>query len=108
MHEWSLAQQVRELVLEQAREHALSSVRRVTLEVGALSCVEPGNLQFAVKECLQNSIAAPATVRVLTKSGTVRCHHCNKTFEVEDMYQTCAHCDQYGFTIVDGKDMLIT
>ncbi|MGB5324851.1 MAG: hydrogenase maturation nickel metallochaperone HypA [Pseudomonadales bacterium] len=108
MHEWSLAEQVRSIVLEEARANALFCVRRVTLEVGALSCVEPGVLQFAIEKNLEDSIAAEADVIVRTRKGRLKCYHCGKVFEAEDMYQACVHCNQYGFTIIDGKDMLVT
>ncbi len=108
MHEWSLAEEVRSVVLEEARTNALSSIAQVTLEIGTLSCVEPGNLKFAIEKSLEESIAADANINIITRKGKVKCHHCKKIFEAEDMYQTCAYCNQYGFTIIDGKDMLIT
>ncbi|MBT8140614.1 MAG: hydrogenase maturation nickel metallochaperone HypA [Gammaproteobacteria bacterium] len=108
MHEWSLAERVRCIVLEEASGNALSSIRKVTLEVGALSCVEPGVLQFAIEKNLEDSIAADADIRIRTRMGKLKCYHCGKVFEAEDMYQACAYCNQYGFTIIDGKDMLVT
>lgn len=108
MHEWSLAEQVRNIVLEEAQAHAFSIVRRVTLEVGELSCVDPANLQFAVEKNLEQGIAEGADVQVIPRHGRVRCHHCGQTFETGDLYQTCTYCHRYGFTIIEGKDMLVT
>jgi len=94
--------------LQEAHAHALTSVQRVTLEVGTLSCIEPETLKFAVEHSLEQSLASHATIQVVARKGKVKCHHCNTVFAAEDAYQTCTHCNQYGFTILDGKDMLIT
>jgi hydrogenase nickel incorporation protein HypA/HybF len=104
MHEWSLAEEIRLLISQHALQNKLQRISKISLEIGALSCVEPEALYWALNQLL----SAPVDIVMSTPSGRVVCRHCNHEYETVEMHCTCPRCKKYGFTIKGGDQMRIT
>lgn len=85
MHEYSLACEIFEKVLQAANENNASAVRSVTLQIGRLAHINPDQLLFSFNVVAEHSIAASAQVMVESVPPTMEC--------------SCGYCG-----IVDGAD----
>ncbi|MBN1596848.1 MAG: hydrogenase maturation nickel metallochaperone HypA [Bacteroidales bacterium] len=107
MHEFSLAQDVFEIVRDTARANGVSFVSEVTLEIGTLSGVEFSAMETAI-ESLQSGSAFEKTKFIIRKiKAEAVCRHCSKTFEPEDIFSLCPKCGNYGIDIISGRELLV-
>ncbi|NIU77000.1 MAG: hydrogenase maturation nickel metallochaperone HypA, partial [Gammaproteobacteria bacterium] len=76
MHEMALSESILQVLEEQARAQGFSRVRRVRLEVGVLSCVEPEALRFHFGAVTRGSLAEGAELEVLPVPAAGWCLPC--------------------------------
>ena len=107
MHEMALADSIRTTLLSAAKKSALSEIVSVDLQIGGLSCVDAESLTLALKRTLEDTIAHACHIKIAHIPGVVACRHCNLHYETDDFYVTCPSCNQYGFTVLSGKQMKI-
>jgi len=92
MHELSLAENLREIIEEEARRQGFSRVRRVQLSIGELSCVTSDAMCFCFNEVMRGSVAEGAKLEIRKVEGKGRCNRCNHTMLMEALYQLCPKC----------------
>jgi len=107
MHELSLLEGVREILEREAESQQFCQVKKVTLSIGALSCVEPDALRFGFDVVMRDSIAAEAELVLETEPAIGRCRHCGQTMDMQSLQQLCRFCGKYGVDIVQGNSMKI-
>lgn len=83
-------------------------INKVTLTLGKLTCVEPQTLRWAIETTFEETLANNAEIEILESQAKVFCDHCKKEFSPEDLLEPCPHCNQFGFTVISGNDMLVT
>ena len=107
MHEISLLENVREILEQEAVKQGFSKVNKVTLEIGALSCIEPDALRFGFDVVMQDSIASAAelSIEILTAIG--QCQHCHQQMQMQSLQQLCQFCGKYGVSLLQGNSMKI-
>ena len=76
MHEMSLCENLRTIIEEQAARENFARVRRVKLEVGPLSCVEPDALRFGFDVVMRGSVAEGAELEIATGEAMALCLGC--------------------------------
>ncbi len=84
MHEFSIATQIVESVLEFAQAQGASSVVKVRMVVGQLMCVEPDQLKFCFESITHHSLLENAELEIETAKAFVNCPHCH--YEGEPAY----------------------
>lgn len=77
MHEFSIATQILESVLEFAQERQAMEVLKVRLEIGELMAVEAEQLQFCYDSIKQGTALENSSLEILFVSAVVRCPHCS-------------------------------
>jgi hydrogenase nickel incorporation protein HypA/HybF len=77
MHEFSLATQIVENVLEFAQAHQAGEVLKVRLRIGELACVEAEQLRFCFHSITRDTVLENATLEIEPFTAVVRCLHCN-------------------------------
>ncbi|MCK9284090.1 MAG: hydrogenase maturation nickel metallochaperone HypA [Rhodocyclaceae bacterium] len=107
MHELSLAASAVELIEAAAVREGFSRVRRVRMEIGALSCVEPEALRFAFESAAAGSCAAGAALEFLVVAGEGRCSGCGATAELETVYDPCPACGAHPMQVLRGMEMRV-
>ena len=107
MHEMSLCEGMREVLEDQARQHALSRITRVRVEIGRFSCVEKTALAFAFDEVMRGSVAEGATLEMLDLPGRATCLDCNAEVALEDRLSPCPLCGGGRLMPVAGDEMRI-
>ncbi len=92
MHELSLAENAVALIENAARREGFSRARVIRLEVGALSCVEPQALRFALESATLGSCAEGARIEIVHQPGAGECRACGQRCTMETLYELCPRC----------------
>lgn len=107
MHEMSLAEGIRGIVEDAAREQGFSRVKTVVLEVGALSSVEVEALRFCFEVVMKNTIAEGARLDIETVPGVGWCMPCGKSVPIAALYDACPECGSYQVQATGGTEMRV-
>jgi hydrogenase nickel incorporation protein HypA/HybF len=117
MHEFSIAQQIVQVVLRTARENQAKSVERVVMVIGELALLNEEQVRFWVEEIFSHQpMTRGAELEIMLKPALARCSHCG--FEgaptspgPEAHFLTpalsCPRCGQRGMAIKEGRECLV-
>ncbi len=107
MHEMSLAESMREIVLETARANGAQRVLSVRLEIGALSQVEVEAMRFAFDVVMQDGPANGARLDVVETPGQAWCMQCSKPVTIEHRGEPCPDCGSHQLQVTGGDRMRV-
>lgn len=107
MHEFSIATQLLDKVLEAARLHGAARVTAVEVEVGALQLVVPEALQAAFRAASQATPAEGAELRLAEVPAAAVCRPCGRRFAPEVANYVCPQCGQADAEIVEGRGVVL-
>ena len=107
MHEMSLAESVRQIIEDAAREQGFKRVRTVWLEIGQLACVEQEALRFGFDAVMRGSIAEQARLEVVETPGQGRCAQCGCETQIATLYEACPQCEGYTMQVIAGDAMRV-
>lgn len=107
MHEMSLAESVREIVLDTARANGAARVLSVRLEIGALSQVEVEAMRFAFDVVMQDSPAQGARLDVVETPGQAWCMPCSTPVTIERRGDACPKCGSHQLQVTGGERMRV-
>ncbi len=96
MHEITLCGSIRDALEAQARDDGFTRVRKVWLEVGPLSCVEPEALRFGFDVVMSGSVAEGAALDIATPPALARCPACQQVSEVAQRYEFVPPAGRWG------------
>lgn len=105
MHELGIMENVRELALEQARQHRAGRIEAITLRIGSLAGVEPEALRLAFEVVMADSIAATARLTIETVAAECFCAHCRRTFAAMDGCCECPDCGAISGDLRRGREL---
>jgi hydrogenase nickel incorporation protein HypA/HybF len=105
MHELSLMDRVRELVMEQAREHHASRITAITLRIGALAGVEADALRFAHEVVMADTIAAGSRLQLEIVVALCFCSPCRAPFAAADGICVCPGCGAISAELLQGREL---
>jgi hydrogenase nickel incorporation protein HypA/HybF len=103
MHELALVESVIEMVAEHARGR---DVRRVTLEIGSLTCVTPDAIRFCFDVATENTPLQGAALEIIEVEARARCRACGETFVQETLWATCA-CGAQEYERLSGDGLRV-
>lgn len=106
MHELSLAQALVELIAEEGRKAECARVKRVRLEIGALSCVAPEALRFCFDVATRDTIAEGAALQIDEVPARAFCPDCDKAIAVLNRLACCPDCGGSRVQLAGGGDDL--
>lgn len=107
MHELSIAENLVEIIKEEAALHNARSVKKVTLRIGRLAGVVPEALRFAFEVCTKGTIAENTVLDVMEIPLTGLCHKCNARFNLEDAVILCPYCNGIDVELLTGRELEI-
>lgn len=107
MHEISLLDNVREILEAHAQTQNFTQVKKLTLEIGRLSCVESEALRFGFDVVMKDSIAESAELELRYIEAKGRCEACQKMVIIEQLYDPCSECGHAFVTLLEGNEMRI-
>jgi hydrogenase nickel incorporation protein HypA/HybF len=103
MHELALTQSIVEIVAEHAQGRR---VRRITLEVGRLTCILPSALRFCFDVATQGTALEGASLDIIEIEAQARCRVCGDTFVQGEVVAPCS-CGARDFTRISGEELRI-
>ena len=103
MHEMSLCEGIREIIVNQAARHSVDRISRVRLEIGRFSGVEKPALEFAWEIVMRGSKAEGAALDMIDLPGRALCYDCMETVEIDHRLDPCPRCGG-GKLMPDGGD----
>src|SRR5271165_1832822 len=107
MHELSLTESLVEIAVETAKREGASRVRRVFVDVGALSHVEPEALLFCFSAVSAGTIAEGATLEIAHTLGAGWCMDCGKTVALSERFGPCPECGGFHVQMTAGDEMRV-
>src|SRR5215471_11093238 len=103
MHELALTHSIVEMVIEHARGRR---VRRVTLEVGRLTCVMPNALRFCFDVATLGTALEGATLDIIEVEAQAHCNVCGETFWQDELATPCS-CGARDFARISGEELRV-
>jgi hydrogenase nickel incorporation protein HypA/HybF len=107
MHEMSLCEGIREIILDQARTHKFARVTVLRVEIGKFAGVEKPALAFAFDVVMQGSPAEGARLEMIDLPGQALCYDCGKEVEIDDRFALCPLCGSAKLMPQGGDEMRI-
>ncbi len=107
MHEFSLAQNILEIVDEKIKEKGKNAVTELILESGRLSGVEIPALEYALKAIKENSILQDASIKVIETEAIAKCATCLNVFTINSFTDSCPKCQSYDHSMQQGDQLIV-
>ena len=107
MHEFSLAQNIIEIVEETARKNKVGQVSGIELEIGTLSGVEIPALDMALESLREGSVIARAKITKIIIQAEAECNQCGHRYMPDDYLAPCPKCAAWGARIISGKELRV-
>ena len=77
MHEFSIAAQLVDSLLEFVESRPPGEVLKVRMEIGELTCVEPDQLKFCFDAIKAETVLKNAALEITRQPAVVKCAHCD-------------------------------
>lgn len=107
MHEFSIAAQILECVLQVARDHGGLPVKSVSLDIGGLQRIAPEALRFAFEASTQGTLAEGAALDWREIAVLVQCDACGREYGPEGPFWICPGCGATGGQVRHGDELLV-
>jgi hydrogenase nickel incorporation protein HypA/HybF len=107
MHEMALTESIVEIAADAAKKQDAGRVRRVFVEVGALSHVEPEALQFCFAAVSAGTIVEGAQLEIDRVPGAGWCLDCGKTVPLAERFAACPECGGTRVQMTAGDELRV-
>jgi hydrogenase nickel incorporation protein HypA/HybF len=107
MHEFSLAQEVIDLVSREAEKNKIMAIGEVLIEIGVLSGIEADAFEMALELMTKETIFENAVKQIVRVPGYGKCITCAIEFEMSQMLSTCPECNGYPSEIMGGQEFRV-
>jgi hydrogenase nickel incorporation protein HypA/HybF len=107
MHEMALAESIRGIVEDQARQHGFGRVKLLRLEIGRFAGVEKSALAFCFDAVMRGGPAEGAALEMIDLPGRATCYDCGKVVGIEDRLDPCPLCGGGRLVPLDGTEMRV-
>ena len=107
MHEVSLCEGIRGIIMDQAAAQGFARVVVVRLEIGRFAGVEKAALAFAFDAVMAGSVAEGAQLQMIDLPGRALCYACDRVVEIDDRFAPCPLCGSVGLWPQGGDEMRI-
>jgi hydrogenase nickel incorporation protein HypA/HybF len=107
MHEFGLMQNIVDIAEQHARQYGSRQVKKILLEVGALSGAVPESLLFYLDICTKNTLAEGAELQIIAVPAQANCRACGTTFKVVEHDFACPRCHGENWELVSGKELTV-
>jgi len=105
MHEMSLCENILDILKEQAVRDHFTRVKRVCVDIGPLSCVDPEALQFGFDVVMKGSLAEGAALEISMTAAEAYCLSCFKTVPVRERFDACPACGAQALQVTRGEEL---
>ncbi|MBX5483014.1 MAG: hydrogenase maturation nickel metallochaperone HypA [Myxococcaceae bacterium] len=103
MHELAITDGIVAGICERVGE---GRVRRITLEIGALTAVLPDAVRFCFDVCAAGTRCEGAELEIVPVPGRARCRSCHAELQMQGPWALCA-CGAGDVDILSGQQLLV-
>jgi len=114
MHEFSIAADIVDSAIKEAEEHKAKRIKKIFLEIGKLTLINPEQLEFAIQSTARDTIADGLKIRIDILPVEVECeekHRNEVKYDGQDYYffLTELRCPECGkpVRIISGKECIL-
>ncbi len=107
MHEYSIVQEIMQIVLAEAEKAKARKVLKVYLKIGDLAGVLPDSLHFCFELLSKATIAENAVLSIEKVPIRAHCDQCEKDFAIGDNQYCCPECGNSKIELVSGRELQI-
>ena len=107
MHELSIAQEIKKIVLEKLKENKRDKVTAVVLVFGEMTSVVPEAMKMAFSVVSEGTPLAGAVIKCVVKKSKAKCGKCGVKYPVKDFNYICPKCGSSVPEIIQGREMLV-
>lgn len=107
MHELSIVVRFTDMAADFAKEHHAKEVKQVTLEVGALTGVEPKYLLDYYPDVVRGTILEGSKLVVEEVEGRAFCTECATVYNPLQTDMKCPSCGSQACNILEGKELIL-
>ncbi len=105
MHEVALAHALINLIEKSQQEQSFSRVTRLSLQIGALSCVDEGALRQGIEIAARQTVAEHAQIVIELMPATAFCMSCTSPVTVHQRDACCPLCGSARLMIETGEEL---
>ncbi len=107
MHELSITENVLRLALDHAEKAGAQRIVQVCLVVGDLTGISAESVRLYFEVLGQGTKAEGASLLFQRVHTRLRCRHCDREFEPQDMDWHCPHCQALGGEVIAGREFYL-
>ncbi|NMC85933.1 MAG: hydrogenase maturation nickel metallochaperone HypA [Anaerolineaceae bacterium] len=107
IHESGIAANIIEIAEKAAKKNGLSTVRRVDVQIGAFSGVEPELLTFAFSVLKKKTTLAEAELEIIKLPLLLYCRDCETDYVGESEDLRCPICLGENYDIKQGRELKV-
>jgi hydrogenase nickel incorporation protein HypA/HybF len=107
MHEFSIVQNIIDIVTATAEANGVSKVQAVEVEVGKASGVIREAMEFAWEAAVKGTLLSRSELRITEKPLVVQCSICGNQYEPCDLYESCPGCGEINPVIISGNELKV-
>lgn len=107
MHEFSLAQNIIEIVDESLKANNAFTVDELVLEVGTLAGVEIPALEMALESLKPSSKIENAKIKIEILQARAICMNCSAEHKPVEFFASCPTCGSFDNSITEGKELRV-
>jgi len=108
MHEFSLAEDLLKLAIDEASKAGIVQLDKITVRIGTVSGVNVDALEFAwgflrdTEEITKNTELVVEHVQ-----GIGRCKSCGRESELDRIFLFCPYCESPSLEIISGREFIL-
>jgi hydrogenase nickel incorporation protein HypA/HybF len=107
MHELSIAEEIKDIVLQHLKDNGKSKVTRIELIFGELTSIVPAALKLAFDSVAEGTAMHDAKIKYAVKKLKAKCRKCSKIFRIKDFNYMCPACKAGPADIIQGREMIV-
>lgn len=107
MHEMAISESILGILEDEGRRQNFSRVRKVRLEIGTLSSIEPQALHFTFGAVTRGTLAENAVLEIIEMEGRAWCLMCEQAITIRQRFDACPTCGGHQLQVTAGEEMRI-
>ncbi len=107
MHEFSVIQNILDIVDDIIEENGLKKVTKVKLLIGKMRQIVPETMRFAFEAATKDTPLEAATLEMTFKPIHMKCKQCEKEFIVHENCYFCESCQSSDLSVIHGQELII-
>lgn len=107
MHEFSIAVNIVDIVIEHAEKANARRINEVELEIGELSGVVYEAMETAMEAAIKGTLLEGAEVKIIQIAGCGKCSQCGEEFGLANLFDPCPGCGAFNPEVLAGKELRI-